>query len=243
MDFLRLRSVHAARTISQLVLRPPLLLGHRGARASPIPENTLASFELALSHACDGFEFDVRLAACGCAVICHDPEYHGMPLSKIYDTKSVDLLRLEEVLAAFSKQAFLNIELKVPGLSSELLLALHQSPPEKGYVVSSFLPDVLLDVHTRNSSIPLGFICDKAKNLPLWRDLPVQYVIPQHPLIDRELIRDVHDADKFLFAWTVNERSSMQRLAEWGVDGIISDDTELLVKTLRPPQTRRGSLA
>ena len=44
----------------------PLLLGHRGARAEKsISENTLASFDLALAQGCDGFEFDVRLAADG----------------------------------------------------------------------------------------------------------------------------------------------------------------------------------
>jgi hypothetical protein len=39
--------------------RHPLLLGHRGARRAA-PENTLAAFDLALQHGCDGFEFDVR---------------------------------------------------------------------------------------------------------------------------------------------------------------------------------------
>jgi hypothetical protein len=47
----------------------PLLLGHRGARASAsVAENTFASFDLALRQGCDGFEFDVRLAGDGSAV-------------------------------------------------------------------------------------------------------------------------------------------------------------------------------
>ena len=42
----------------------PLLLGHRGAVCSlGVPENTFASFDLALEHGCGGFEFDVRLTA------------------------------------------------------------------------------------------------------------------------------------------------------------------------------------
>ncbi|HXY16406.1 MAG TPA: glycerophosphodiester phosphodiesterase [Terriglobales bacterium] len=215
---------------------PPLLLGHRGARASSVPENTLPCFELALAHGCDGFEFDVRLAACGCAVVCHDPNFHGTPITEIYDTKSVNLNTLQEVLAGFSSRAFLDIELKVPGLSSEVLLALRQHPPERGYVVSSFLPDVLLDVNSRNPSIRLGFICDDKAQFQLWQKLPVQYVIPQFSLVDQQLVEDVHRADKMLLAWTVNDRRVMQQLAAWQVDGIISDHTDLLVKTLRPPQ-------
>jgi len=231
--FLPLYEVRAAGTITQHVLRPPLLLGHRGARASSVPENTLASFDLALAHGCDGFEFDVRLAACGCAIICHDTEFQGIPVSELYDVKSLNLATLQHVLAGFSERAFLDIELKVPGLSSELLVALRENPPQRGYVVSSFLPEVLSDVSTRNGSIPLGFICDDTKYLHRWQELPVQYVMPHRSLISRELVRDMHGGGKLVFAWTVNDPASMQRFADWGVDGIISDKTELLVKTLR----------
>jgi glycerophosphoryl diester phosphodiesterase len=212
----------------------PLLLGHRGARASPVPENTLPCFELALSDGCDGFEFDVRLAGCGCAVICHDAEVRGLAISEIYDIKPLNLPVLQEALALFAKRAFLDIELKVAGLSSEVLLALHGNPPERGYVVSSFLLEVLLNLNKRNDSIPLGFICDDQKQLQCWQDLPVQYVIPQYRLITPKLVREIHDAGKMLFAWTVNDRRRMLQLADWGIDGIISDKTELLVKTLRP---------
>ncbi|HLM54792.1 MAG TPA: glycerophosphodiester phosphodiesterase family protein, partial [Pyrinomonadaceae bacterium] len=46
-------------------------MGHRGASAHA-PENTLAAFELALEAGADGFEFDVRLARDGAAVVIHD---------------------------------------------------------------------------------------------------------------------------------------------------------------------------
>ena len=47
------------------------------------------------------------------------------------------------------------------------------------------------------------------------------------------LINLIHDAGKTVFAWTINDAKLMVRLANWGVDGIISDDTKLLVQTLR----------
>ena len=49
----------------------PLIIGHRGA-SSQAPENTLASFSLALANGADGLEFDVRLAADGKPVVIHD---------------------------------------------------------------------------------------------------------------------------------------------------------------------------
>jgi glycerophosphoryl diester phosphodiesterase len=213
---------------------PPLLLAHRGARTSAIAENTPEAFAHALKHGCDGFEFDVRLTGDGRSLICHEPKIRGITISKAKATQLVNFPTLPDVLARFSKQAFLDIELKVSGLGSQLLLALRDHPPQRGYVVSSFLPDVLIEMSIRSGSIPLGMICEDQKQLRRWRDLPLEYVIAKHSLITQELVQQVHDADRKLFAWTVNDKRSMLRLADWGVDGIISDKTELLVKTLRP---------
>src|SRR5260370_26497216 len=94
----------------------PLLLGHRGARAEkPVPENTLASFDLALAQGCDGFEFDVRLTAGGQAVICHDATSGGLKIAES-SAQELDLPLLHEVLTRYRRTAFLHIELKSPGL-------------------------------------------------------------------------------------------------------------------------------
>jgi len=64
-------------------------------------------------------------------------------------------------------------------------------------------------------------------------------VIPHHSLVTRDLVQEVHRVGKKLLTWTVNDPTAMLRFAEWRVDGIISDETELLVQTLRRP---KGSL-
>ncbi|MFI5059797.1 MAG: glycerophosphodiester phosphodiesterase [Candidatus Acidiferrales bacterium] len=211
----------------------PLLLGHRGARASRhIPENTMASFELCLQHGCDGFEFDVRRSADGQAVICHDATLGGM---KIVNTasKSLPLPTLEAVLRQFAQRAFLDIELKVAGLEAQTLAELRKRPPQKGYVVSSFLPDVLTAIHDLDPPIPLGFLCETEDQLRGWRQTSAEWVIPQFELVDEELVRLVHVAGKRIMVWTVNRADRMREFAAWGVDAIISDETELLVLSLR----------
>jgi glycerophosphoryl diester phosphodiesterase len=211
----------------------PLLLGHRGARAfRQIPENTLASFELCLEHGCDGFEFDVRLSADGQAVVCHDAAVGGMEIEKTV-SRSLALPILEDVLRQFSQRAFLDIELKVAGLEPLLLAELRKYPPQKGYVVSSFLSDVLTEIHDLDPAIPLGFLCDSRDQLRGWRETPAEWVIPQFKLTDRELVELVHAAAKKIMVWTVNRAERMREFAGWGVDAIISDETELLVRTLR----------
>jgi len=211
----------------------PLLLGHRGARAfREIPENTLASFELCLQHGCDGFEFDVRRSSDGQAVICHDATAGGMKIETA-PSKVLSLPTLADVLRQFADRAFLDIELKVAGLERQTLAELREHPPQKEFVVSSFLPGVLTAIHELDPAIPLGFLCETRSQLQGWRPSPAQWVIPQFELADEQLIDLVHVEEKRIMIWTVNRAETMRAFAAWGVDAMISDETDLLVRSLR----------
>jgi len=210
----------------------PLLLGHRGARAfRQIPENTLASFELCLQHGCEGFEFDVRLSADGQAVICHDATISGSEIAKTH-ADSLSLPTLQDVLQLFANRAFLDIELKVAGVERQTLAELHQHPPQKGYVVSSFLPDVLTVIHELAPAIPLGFLCETQSQLRGWQEMAVEWVIPRFDLADRKLVDLVHAEEKKIMLWTVNSAECMREFVAWTADAIVSDETELLVRSL-----------
>jgi glycerophosphoryl diester phosphodiesterase len=210
----------------------PLLLGHRGARAvSVIPENTPASFDLALEHGCDGFEFDVRLTGSGRCVVCHDPTVDKITVSRAEADQLTHLPVLDDVLQRYCLRAFLDIELKVAGLESTILNSLREYRMDENYVVSSFLAEVVTELKTRSQKIQAGIIYDKAAQLARWRETNVDYVIAHHSLVTLKLVKEVHNAGRKVITWTVNDRKAMLRLADWGVDGIISDDTELLVAT------------
>jgi glycerophosphoryl diester phosphodiesterase len=211
----------------------PLLLGHRGARArKSIPENTFASFDQALADGCDGFEFDVRLTADGCALVCHDPHSGGVDIASASRQQSLSLPRFEDVVARYHARAFLDIELKVSGLERTAVAALKEHWPERGLVVSSFLPQVVLAMQAEETAIPVGLICETRAELLGWSDLPIQYVIPHHNLVDARLVQEVQRAGKKILVWTVNSRAEMEKFRDWAVDGIISDDTSLLARTL-----------
>jgi glycerophosphoryl diester phosphodiesterase len=217
----------------------PLLLGHRGARASAgVVENSFASFDLALEHGCDGFEFDVRLTACGRALVCHDPRVAGMSISRATCDQLPHLPELHTVFERYGARVFLDIELKVRNLETKVLSALGECPPERGYVVSSFLPEVVMEMKARSAVVPVGLVCQRLNQLARWPTLAVDYVIAHQSLLDRKLVEEVHQAKKKIFVWTVNDSIAMLRFAEWGTDGIISDDTQLLVNTLRPPDAK-----
>jgi glycerophosphoryl diester phosphodiesterase len=215
-------------------MSPPLLLGHRGARATrTISENTLESFDLAMAHGCDGFEFDVRLTADGRAVICHDDTIESCEVAQAGATDLKHLPQLESVLDRYAQQAFLDIEIKVPALERLALNALKLQPPQRGYVVSSFLPEVLRALRALDPDVPLGLICEDSAQFAAWKSLPVQYVIPHHTLVDQDLVGALHREERKVLVWTVNRREAMLYFRDIDVDGIVSDDTKLLVEVLR----------
>lgn len=230
----------------------PLLLGHRGARLPHLPENTLAAFDRSLQAGCDGFEFDVRCTRDRQLVVVHDPRVCGLEvagntyseLQQRWEERVVPRLPLtqrrsltheqlalpclQDVLQVYGGRAFLDLELKVDGLENSVLRLLRDSPPAR-FVVSSFLPDVLNTLRQKDEDIPLGLICENTRQLAQWPKLPVSFVFANHRLASKELIEDLHGAGKKVVVWTVNREEDVRRFTAGGVDGIVSDDPEMLV--------------
>jgi glycerophosphoryl diester phosphodiesterase len=143
------------------------------------------------------------------------------------------LPRLRDVLQRY-RDSFLDIELKVKGLERITLDLFLRHKPRRGFVVSSFIPGVLKSLRAEDATVPLGLICEFENQLRLWSEVPVQYVIPEQKLVEPELVRKIKGAGKKIIVWTVNDADAMLRLLDLGVDGIISDNTELLKSTCRP---------
>jgi glycerophosphoryl diester phosphodiesterase len=214
-------------------LRRPLLLGHRGARSvRSIPENTLESFDRALADGCDGFEFDVRLTADEQSVICHNPRLGKLEIARASAADLPTLPQLQNVLSRYRQRAFLDIELKVGCLEKITVEMLREYPPERGFVVSSFVPDVLQAVRAESPHAPLGLICETETELRRWTNLPIQYVILHRKLAGPSRIAKLRAAHKRIFVWTVNRPAEMRHFHDLRVDGIISDDTSLLRRTI-----------
>ena len=222
----------ATSTSTDALREKPLLLGHRGARRYA-PENTIAAFELALAHGCDGFEFDVRLTADRRCIIGHDPRLAGRDIaSSRYDQLPPGTPCLPDVLEKFADRAFLDIELKVSGAESDVAAMVRDHPPQRGYFISSFLPPVIERLGATDTALPLGLICDSQRQLAACTRLPIQAVFLERRLATAAIVETLHAASKRVFVWTVNRERDMRRFAQLAVDGIISDDTKLLAETL-----------
>jgi glycerophosphoryl diester phosphodiesterase len=166
--------------------RVPTLWAHRGASAYA-PENTHAAFALAIEHAADGVELDVRDAACGTVVVAHDPTLERVAAGRAGVVSSMSASELAEVeLVAPSGERTrgiptlddtidqvhgaglcLNVEIKgdVPDrmrLSRRVATLLGRRAREvrDRIVVSSFRPEILLAVRASRAGVSLGFLFD-----------------------------------------------------------------------------------
>jgi glycerophosphoryl diester phosphodiesterase len=202
---------------------------------------------MALEHGCDGFEFDVRRTSDGQLAVCHDKAFRGFvvadaPFKTLLNYSHYAIPTLPDVLERYRQRAFLNIELKVPGTEAQVLELLDRYPPDKGVLISSFLPQVLETMAHMGNKYPLGYICERPEDMHRWKDLPITHAVLHYSLLSNPLICEIAASDKKLVTWTVNDEMEMRRFSGLGIAGIISDDTRLLGRTLgKKTTTASGS--
>jgi glycerophosphoryl diester phosphodiesterase len=245
----------------------PIIFGHRGACAHA-PENTLASFELALAHGADAIELDAKLTADRQIVVIHDQtverttngqgrvnqlkleEIRRLDAGSHFDIafKGEPVPTLEEILTKVSVRTFTNIELtnyaspndELPILVAELVKRLGM---QERVMFSSFHPIPLLRAHRQLPEAPVGLLAGAGMPGALARSW-VGRLIPHQALHSEvkhttpALIRSEHRRGCRVNVWTVNEPDAMRSLFTWDVDGIITDDPRLARKVLSAAPSR-----
>lgn len=214
-----------------------LRLAHRGdwRRA---PENTLDAFRAALAvPACDGLEFDVRVAADGVPVVCHDAtlaRVQGRP--ERVDALPADALgdlgvpTLEEVLRTAGRRTFLDVELKDdPGPATVETLAAGRGPELHNAVVSSFDRRALEGVARRAPGWPrwLNTVILDRQVVATSLALGCRGVSVDWRALDVASLGLARDAGLDVAAWTVRRRTTFDRLARLGVVAVCVEGAAL----------------
>ena len=209
-------------------------IGHGGASALA-RANTLASFDAAVDVGVDMIEFDVR-GHQGDLVLAHTVLHARLERG----------VRLGEALAHLTGRRFadvqLNVDLKHPGCEAALLEGLRSSGLLERTLISSQVPEVLDRLRSRDAGVRLGISVGGrlARASRRWRDWRAHVLgglnagrwdalMAQYRLVDERLLADVQERAGRLYAWTVNERSVIDRLRSLGVHGITTADPRLFV--------------
>lgn len=232
-----------------------LVTAHRGF-SGVAPENTLASFKKAIEAGADFAELDVQETADGRLIVLHDgslkrtggvdwniwetpydslqkvevgswkaPEYKGEPVPLFKD-----------VLETVKGKIRLNIELKMNGhqkqLTEKVVDMLHQENFVPNCIVTSFDFDAIRKVKQLDKNIRAGFIFSKMPDEDVFA-ADVDLLSVKNNLVDAAFVKKAHDNNKEVHVWTVNEPEDMRRLIALGVDGIITNRPDVLIKVLK----------
>jgi len=226
------------------------VIGHRGAMGLE-PENTLRSFEKALSLGVDGLEFDVQNIH-GELLVFHDESLerttngegkllnHSVEaLRKLDAGKGEQIPTLAEVVELIGEQAFINIELKgfdTASLVMKLVRMLDRKRFKKEqFIISSYLFSELSLVHELDPEIRLGVIADEYPTIALEfaDEIDAYSFHPSFSLLDKALVDDAHDAGMKVYVHTVNDLEKINHSRALGVDGVFTDYPDRVIEYMR----------
>lgn len=224
-----------------------LKIGHRGAKAH-VSENTLDSIAKALEIGVDAIEIDVHKCASGELVVFHDFTLERMTNGSGEVSKcSLDYLktllidnayripRLTEVLDLINKQCIINIELKGRNTAKATCEVISDYIEKyqwhsNHFLISSFQTEELEKARQINPQLKIGVLTKASvlEALKFAKTLRAYAIHPNVALLTKDNVKTAQDEGYKVIAWTVNDLQTISRLKSYDVDGIISDNPELL---------------
>lgn len=167
--------------------------------------------------------------------------------------KGVRIPTLDTVLSSFRHNRLL-IEIKPnsPEVAQQFCATLTRFRMDQRTVVASFHSDAL---NAFRSACPQTPISATAGQVGLYTilhflhleaaylDPPIAFQVPTHlgplNLVDSRFIAGVHARNAQVHVWTVNREETMRELVDLGVDGLITDYPDRLLRVLKRPPNER----
>ncbi len=214
--------------------RQPLVIAHRGFSAR-YPENTLPAIRAALDLGVDFVEIDVHETRDGEIVVFHDYRLNRLcgvrgrlRAKSLAELKKLnpDIPTLAETLLACRGKSRLLIEIKRAD-PVKVAALIEKFDMERAVIVFSLSIPRMKILAAANPRIPrFGLIARHRQSQisNLKSSVSVQGLGLSRRLVSsRAVVERIHSHGWKLFVWTVNREVEMHRLAEWGVDGLITN--------------------
>lgn len=222
------------------------VIAHRGASVAH-RENTLAAFRAAVDMAADGIELDVRRTADGAGAVHHDAHLlDGRAIVAIGATElPADVPLLAAALAACGPLE-VNVEIKnrapdpdaeeARSLAPLVVAAVAEAGIGERVIVSSFDIGSIDRVRELDPSLRTAWlVVDAGDPLRLVARTAERGHAGIHPIwtmVDETFVRAAHDAGLFVNVWTVDDPEEIRRLADLGVDGIVTNVPDVARRAL-----------
>ncbi|KAF3440955.1 hypothetical protein FNV43_RR19241 [Rhamnella rubrinervis] len=246
---------------------PPLVCAHGGDSTNAFP-NTISAYQFALRSQADCVEIDVSRSSDGVLFALHDRDLQrisGNNTSKVghFSMKEIKELAavhqstlkfgetiptIEDALKLMSssvRQVILDAKVGPPlyekGLARDILKVVERTRC-KNCIVWAKSDNLARDVIKQSSDVTVGYIVmiDPSTKVRtnLLRVKGAGVVGVYHPLIDEKLMRVLHGTNKKIYAWTVDDVDSMQRMLTEHVDAVVTSNPGLLQRLMQDLRTQ-----
>jgi glycerophosphoryl diester phosphodiesterase len=241
---------------------PVLVVAHRGFSGTA-PENTLLAFKKALELGVDMIELDVHLSKDGEVVVIHDDTLNRTTNGKgkvveytLRELKQLDagsffsppfsgerIPTLKEVLQLVKGRVPLIIELKkgemgrttIIDLADRAFQEVEKSGMLSQVLFASFELSAIERIRERNPHVPVAFNFGKDWSLPneVTGGKPIPILSCRARVLNAVNVSEAHKQGIKVFVWALNTEEEMERFIKMGVDGIITDYPDRLIKILQ----------
>lgn len=234
----------------------PIAFAHRGG-TSEHPENTERAFRHALELGYTHIETDVHVTRDGVAIAFHDERLDRvtdatgaiaeLPWSEVARARvggTEPIMRLDQLFETFP-DAHINLDPKHGAAVAPLAATIIATGSVDRVMVGSFSDARIAEVRRRvgeRLAVSAGprltaRLVAQSRGLRPRAEWAHAAQVPVSvrgvPLVTRRFIEHLHRRDMQVHVWTVNEAEEMHRLLDLGVDGIMTDRTEVLRDVLR----------
>jgi glycerophosphoryl diester phosphodiesterase len=239
-----------------------MIFAHRGA-STYAPENTLASFELAVEQGADAVELDAKLSADGKVMVIHDQtvdrttngkgkvnrlvyqQLRELDAGSFFDPRYSNerIPTLDEVFERVGRKIFINVELTNYASRNDELVPLvvelvKRHGLQHSVLFSSFFPVNLRRAQTMLPEVPVGLLAwdgvlGTINRSAFYLSLSPTIVHPYLKDVNGRLMDKEKKRGRRVHVWTVNEESDLIKMKELGVDGVFTDDPVTALRVLR----------
>jgi len=231
-----------------------LIIAHRGFSGQYL-DNSYEALFMALDMNVDMIELDIRLCKSGDLIAYHDWRI-GKDLihqcSFDYLKRTYQIMSLNDIFQVYhlymvKQKTKLLLDIKTPHYevnntleqSQQLVNIINEYIEDEvinydSIICSSFNKQILGEIYTLNANIKLGYITsyieDNLESIP--KDYPIYCISIDYNEISKEKLEKLTARNIYVYVYTVNCYYDLCNFMEIGIDGIITNHPDKILKIL-----------
>ncbi|MGC0309962.1 glycerophosphoryl diester phosphodiesterase membrane domain-containing protein [Streptococcus sp. CL9.43] len=237
------------------VVNPPLVISHRGVSNGNGVQNTIQSLEKTSQLKPDLIEMDIQETKDGQFVMMHDANLRGLAgLNKtpqdltLEELQQIDIHENGHTTKISSFDDYLN---RANELHQKLLIEIKTSHKDSPQMMDHFLEKYAAKIKVYGHQMQsldyhvVEKVTQYDKDIPIYFILPYNSVFPrtnatgytmEYSTLDEYFVTKLWNTEQKLYVWTINSSESFDKSFRLGVNGMITDNLEMIKDELETAQ-------